>query len=66
MKIVVIFCSLLNPMQLTPLFCHSCSMTKDISESNSLQEAHEVFANVCMTCPAKWVPQSLETAENTL
>lgn len=41
-------------------------MTEDVSENNSLQEAHEVFANVCMTCPAKWVPQLLETVENIL
>ena len=66
MKLVITFSSLLNPMHLIPLFCRPCPTTKDISESNRLQEAHEVFANVCMTCPAKWVPQSLETAENTL
>ena len=38
-------------------------MTKDISESDSLQEAHEVFASVCI-CPAKWVAWPLEIAEN--
>ena len=41
-------------------------MTEDASENNNLQEAHEVFyANVCMTCLANWVSQSLEIAENT-
>ena len=66
MKIVVIFSSLLNPIQLIPLFYCPCPMTKDISESNPLQEAHEVFVTVCMTCPAKWVPWSLEIVESTL
>ena len=57
--------SLLHSMQLIPLFCCPCPMTKDISESNSLEETHEVFVNVCMTCPAKWVPWSLEIVEST-
>ena len=55
-KIAVIFSSLLHPMQLIPLFCCPCPMAKDISESSSLEETHEAFVNVCMTCPAKWVP----------
>ena len=39
-------------------------MTEDIHEGDSLQEAHEIFASICATYPAKWVPWSLETAEN--
>ena len=41
-------------------------MTKDISESDSLQEAQENFASVCVctTYLAKWVPWPLEIAEN--
>ena len=65
MKLVITFSSLLNPMQLIPLFCHPCPMTKDISESDHLQEAHKVFVNVCTTCPAKSVPWSLEIVGST-
>ena len=56
MKLVAMFSSPLNPMQSIPLFCCPCPVTKDISESDRLQEAHEVFVNVCTTGPAKWVP----------
>ena len=41
-------------------------MTKDVSESDGLQEAQETFASVCVctTYLAKWVPRPLEIAEN--
>ena len=43
MKIVVIFSSLFNPMQLIPLFHSLCLTTEDISKNDSLQDVCEVL-----------------------
>ena len=64
MKIIFIFSSLFNLMEPIPLFCGPCLTTKDVSESDSLQEAQEAFASVCTNYLAKWVPWPLEIAEN--
>ena len=66
MKLAIIFSSLFNLMQLIPFFCHPCPMTEDASESNSLPTCEVFFANVGITCPAKWVLQSQEIIENNI
>ena len=66
MKIVVIFFSLFNSMQLIPLFRGPCLTTEDISKNNRFSKTFVKFcANGCMTCLAKWVPWSLEIVEKT-
>ena len=42
-------------MQLIPLFCLPCLTTKDVSESDSLQEAAEVFCQCLYDLSSKVV-----------
>ena len=41
-------------------------MTEDFSENLVSKKLVEFLADVCTTCPAKWVPQSLEIVEHIL
>ena len=55
MRIVSIFSSLFNPMQQIPLFWLPCLTTKDVSESDSLQEVAEVFCQCLYDLSSKMV-----------